>query len=495
MKKIKLLAYAVAASVTIWSCRDALDIVQPGEVTEEVVFRTVSDLEAFLIGNVYTSVDISNEIALTSYFTDETAITPTNSGWFFQEFRYGLNSGNSYVAGAWSTHYRTINRVNRLIEASKLITPPAAQQAEYNSILAEGYAMRAFSYLQLLSYFTPDMKDPNALGVILSTTVPGIYDKLPRVSNGEIYAQIEQDLNFASANIQASTATNSYKFVTPQMINAVRARMYLYRGNYTLAKQYAQEVINASSPMTIGTPFIQSNFYTTTPSSNPYRRIWQDYEKGEVIFALSRPSVGPGGNIASLWTTNTTNFQGSPLMGMGHNLYNLMDTGSDIRRWAFVDPTSTATVKVIDKYPGKGNTPLKNDIKIFRVTEMYLILAEAAVAENQLSLAADYIQQIRTARKYTAGPAALPVYTSQVDGYRDVLKERRVEFAFEGHRYVDLRRLGAIAGVSIDRHPQDDFFNSNTPLTLPITDYRWTFPIPQIEIAGNPTIVQNSGYN
>src|SRR5690606_7845943 len=135
-----------------------------------------------------------------------------------------------------------------------------------------------------------------------------------------------------------------------------------------------------------------------------------------------------------------------PLMGIGKNLYNLMNTGSDIRRWAFVDNTSNAPgveVKVIDKYPGKGNTPLKNDVKVFRVTEMYLILAEAAVAENQLGTAAGYIQQIRSARKYTAGPAPLPVYTSQAEGYRDVLKERRVELSFEGHRYVDLRRLGA----------------------------------------------------
>src|SRR5690606_18895310 len=230
MKRIKLLAYALAASVTIWSCRDALEIVQPGEVTEEVVFKTVADLKSFLIGNVYTSVDTSNEIALTSYFTDETAITTTNSGWYFEVFRYGLRTDNSYVAGTWATHYRTINRVNRLIEAAKLMTPSPAEQAAYNSVLAEGYAVRAFSYLQLLSYFTTDMKNPGALGVILTTTVPDVYDQLPRVTNGEIYAQMEQDLNFASANLLAPAdpaPANIYKYVTPQMINAVRARMYL----------------------------------------------------------------------------------------------------------------------------------------------------------------------------------------------------------------------------------------------------------------------------
>lgn len=493
MKKIKFLAYAFAASVSLMACRDALDIVQPGEVTEEVAFQSVADLKSFLIGNVYPAIDPSNGIALTSYFTDETAITPTNPGWYFQEFRYGIMSDNGYASGIWSTNYTAINRVNRLIAAAELVNP-GSDAAEYNSVLAEGRALRAYAYLDLLSYFTPNLKDNNALGVILSTSVPGVYDQLPRATNGEIYAQIEADLNYAMDNLLPPDTSDKdyYKFVTPQLINAIRARMYAYRGNYTLAKQYAQNVINASNALTLGRPYIPANFQNT-PSSNPYKRMWQDIDQGEIIFAASRPSLGTGG-IAGLWTTNTTNITGSVLMGMSFNLYNLINTGSDIRRHAFIDPTSTAAVKVIDKYPGKGNTALKNDIKIFRVSEMYLILAEAAAAENQLATAADLIKQVRDARRYPNPDTPLPVYGSKVDALRDVLKERRVELAFEGHRYIDLRRLGQEAGVSIDRHANDDYFNPNTPLTLPITDHRFTLPIPQAEILGNPSIQQNPGY-
>ena len=89
----------------------------------------------------------------------------------------------------------------------------------------------------------------------------------------------------------------------------------------------------------------------------------------------------------------------------------------------------------------------------------------------------------------------MPSYANKAEALRDILKERRAELSFEGHRYVDLRRLGAQAGVSNDRSPLDDGgAGLNAPLSLPITDYRWTFPIPSAEKLGNPSIVQNPGY-
>ena len=510
MKKIKLYLYVLLTSLTIFSCRDAIDIVQDGEINKEVAFQKVTDLRSFLNGTVYGSVDPNNEILLGSVFTDEVGITPSNSGWYFSEHRYILNSDNAFVSGTWLNHYRLINRVNRLIEASQTITVADTEKQEFNSILAEAKALRAYAYLQLQSYFTTDMKDDNALGVILTTSVPKPNDQLPRVKNVEIYSLIESDLDFAYNNLKEG---NNYKYVTKNLINAIRARMYTYRGKYQLAAQYAQAVIdnfpNGLTPAvpitgTPGTTTFNSSFYSaSTPS--PYRQMWNDAIQGEVIFALSRPSVGSWGNIASNWTTNTTDLSGSPLFDLGRNLFNIINQNNDIRRWAFVDPTSVVSasyatdanyvstdVLVIDKYPGKGNTPLRNDVKIFRLSEMYLILAEAAAAQDKLVDAATYIKKIRDARTYS-GTATLPVYANKVDALKDVLKERRVELCLEGHRYVDLRRLGETAGVSIDRNKVDDVV-SNTPLTLDIKDHRFTFPIPQSEKLGNPNIVQNPGY-
>lgn len=508
MKKIIITLYAVFSVLTVSSCRDAIDIVQDGEINREVAFQRTSDLRSFLNGTVYGAMNTNNEIALTSYFTDETGVAPSNSGWYFDEHRYFLNTDNAFVAGTWGSQYLVINRVNRLLEAAELITPAASEVNEYNTVLAEARALRAFAYLELQSYFTTDMRDDNALGVILSTTVPSTSDQLPRAKNGEIYKQIEDDLTFAEANLKVlRTGGDAYKFVTPNLIDAIRARMYAYRGKYALAKQYAQKVVdNFPNGLTKATPLTTTTEFYSPGTANPYRQMWNDGIQGEIIFALSRPSAGTWGQVASNWTTNTTNIEGSPLYDMGRNLFNIINVAGDVRRYAFIDPTSkiSATymtdanyvqtdVLVIDKYPGKGNTPLRNDIKVFRLSEMYFILAEAAVDAGDIVSAATYIQAVRSARKFTAGAAALPVYTSVTAAWQDILKERRAELALEGHRYVDLRRLGKIAGVSIDRNKVDDISQA-TPLTLPITDHRFTFPIPQLEILGNPSIQQNPGY-
>lgn len=485
MNKIKIFAYIVVASVSALACRDAIDIVQDGEITKEVAIQSTGDLNRFLIGNVYSSLNPLSEIALTSYFTDENAVVKSNTGWYLSEFRYQLYSDNGYVAGTWLNHYNTIDKVNRLIDLSKLITPSSSEEKQYNSILAQGRALRAYSYLTLLSYFSTDMKKDDALGVILSTEVQPVNAQLPRATNGEIYKFMEEDLAFAEKNI--NTAASDYKYVTLAMIKALQARLYAYRGKYDLAEKYAKEAI-AQSPALSKAP-------GTTLSAMPYANMWKDSERGEVIFALSRPQAGSWSNIAALWTTNTTDINGAAQMGMSLKLYDLYGA-RDIRRVVFVDASSDDDNKIIDKYPGKGNTPLRNDIKIFRTTEVKLILAESYIYQNKLAEAASIMQEVRNARLYGGTVAPLPKYATQKEAYADLLLERRLEFCYEGHRYVDLKRLGAIAGVSIDRSERDDRILKSTPLTLPITDHRFTFPIPQNEILGNPAISnqQNPGY-
>ncbi|MBW7675636.1 RagB/SusD family nutrient uptake outer membrane protein [Chryseobacterium chendengshani] len=512
MKKYinKVFVLAIAATLTV-SCKDAYEIVQDGEIYDETIFRTTSDLDRYLTGSVYTSLDNTSEIKFTSVFTDEVSLGPSNTGQDIGLHRYVLNANSGYAASTWLTHYTTINRVNRLIRASSQIPAPtnAQDQVTFNNVLAEARAIRAFAYISLQSYFSTNMKDDNALGVILSNTVPDINDQLPRSTNGAIWSFVEADLQFAFDNInpqwQLANNHSSHYFMTKKVISALRARMYTYRGNYTLAKQYALDVIaTAGVPLTPSTPNApgvvgsatwNNVFYNAASNPNPYRRMWTDTAPGESIFSLSRPASGIGtNNIASLYTTNTTTLTGSPLFVFGLNLFaELTSNTNDIRRYAFIDPTSDVANKiyVIDKYPGKGVEPLKNDIKIIRLSEIYLILAECE-AQTNLTNAATYVKAVRDARKYT-GTATLPVYGNKQQALRDILKERRVELCFEGHRYVDLRRLGQEAGVSIDRNPLDDIVSS-TPLTLPITDFRFTLPIPSAEINGNPTIQQNPGY-
>lgn len=518
MKNIKSLLIVFAMVFAVSSCDDATDIIQDGELGNSETFKSVNDLSLYLNGAVYSSLGHTNEIMISASFTDECGVGPSNGGQELQLHRFNLDKGTGYVENMWLSYYSSINRVNRLLAAAAGITPDASkmvliepgvtvsEDVWYNSILAEAKAVRAFAYFQLLTYYSTDLSDDNALGVMLFDYVPAIGEKLPRSTNGEVFTLIEADIAFAEANIYDKTAVNGYKYVSTRMLKALQARMYLYRKNYPLARANAMDAI-AGLTLTPATPYIAGNFYDPVVTNNPYRRIWADLDKGEVIFALSRPAGGSWGNIAGSFFFNNSTATGGAFLDMGRNLYNeLKEVNGDIRSLAFVDPTSlidanyltnpayiTTDVLVIDKYPGKPSQQLRNDLKIFRASEMYFILAECAIFDGDLPGAAGFVKNIRDARNIL-GAQPLPVYVNPTEAWADVLKERRKELCFEGHRYVDIKRIGVAAGKSIDRNVTDDLILS-LPTTLSNTDYRFTLPIPQSEIAGNPTIQQNPGYN
>jgi hypothetical protein len=493
MKKIKNIFLAIGSLLLVSSCSDALDIVQPGEIYREDAFKTVSDLRKYLDGDIYSRVNNTEEIGFTTVFTDEVGIGPSNGGQDKELHRYQLNANSDEPTALWSTHYTVINRVNRLLEFANLVvvTTPADIAAK-NSVLAEARALRAYSYIQLVSFFSVDPSNPNALGVILSTT-PDRYDLVidrPRVSNQLIYNLIESDFQFAETNL-APTAT-VYTRVTQKFISAARARMYLYRKDYVKAKQYATLATGALSTATT------------------YNSMWGDAAQGECIFAAARPSGGTWSNIGSTWYFNVTTATGGAFLDMGRNLFNLYNQfPNDVRRATWIDATAlinpnyatdinyvTNDVLPINKYPGKTNQNLRNDLKIFRNSEMVLILAECEVASSTPNLvaAATLVRSIRTARAFAAPAPVLPVYANAQAAWADILLERRKELAFEGHRYLDIKRLAALAGnQGITRDNTDDDI-LDQPLTLPLSDYRWTLPIPQLEVAGNVSIQQNPGY-
>lgn len=546
MKKLKLIfIFSLTTLLLTSSCEDAYNIEQPGELNEADL-KTLEDLQGYLNAAVYSSLGLTSEIGFTGIFTDETGEGRSNGGSDRETHRWLLNSDNGYSNGIWYGKYQTINRVNRTLRIAARIGVPTdpAQLAQYNSILAEARAIRAFCYLDLLTYFSTDMKNDSALGVMyFGDTVPGSDDDYPRSTNGVVFAGIEADLNYAYANV--STA-NDYKRITKLAIDAMRARMYLYRGNHTLAKQYAETVIAGGLTLTLATPvptpaptnpnfsvFAASNplsagaataawntaFYNYVPSATaaitPYRRMFADLPAGnsryEIIFALDRPTAGAWGNIAAAFTQNTTTANGSPRWEVSRSLFNeLRAVPGDVRRYTTVDPSSLINqnydqpnvdyigtdVLAIDKYPGRTGVPLRNDIKVFRLSEMYLILAECYANSGALNGAsnsvASVIKQIRDARNFL-GPQPLPNYANATAAYADIVLERRKELSFEGHRYIDAKRLGGLSGTTISRHITDDS-NQTIPLTLAHDDYRMTMPIPRAELNANGSVEQNPDY-
>jgi len=270
--------------------------------------------------------------------------------------------------------------------------------------------------------------------------------------------------------------------------------MALYRGNYDLANQMVTE--------------LDATLNLSNAAS--YRGIWVSdtyAANSEVIFYLDKVADpdGGNGNFYQLWSSVNSTVSGSPFFEVNRALFNLVNTSGDIRKTIVADatqlvlenydaPSVTAAdykqndVLPVGKYPGNGTQNLLNDVKVFRLSEMYLIKAECFANANDWVNAIGWVNQVRAAR----GATALNTNLTGQAGWLAIMNERRAELAFEGHRYIDIKRLGVKAGQGVFRDPRDCAFNGFC--TLPGSDYRFTLPIPQPELAANPSIQQNPNY-
>lgn len=499
MKKIKYLF--ILSLAFFFNCQDAIDIDQVGRLTPDRAFENLADLQQGLLG-VYAAYDLTPEIAMGAY-TDEVAVGFASGG-------QGLNSSLGFILNStsaastvfWANGYiGELFSNNIVINAALEITPEAGEEDEYNDLLGQLYALRAFSHFQLLSYYSTDYTDDNALGVPIIDFVPGTDAQPLRNTNGEVYAAINADLDRAE-NLLAPD--NAPIFVTRDFVTALRARMAAYRENYTRAATFAQTLL-AKYPIADRTQYVN---------------MFLDTDNTEIIFKLDRVandnydqqgatgSVAAGGGAGYNYAFVNPTIGGGAYFEFSRNLFNLFDP-ADIRFDVSVAPSSVISPDyqnamdfveedklIIQKYPGISGALLVNDLKVFRSSEMLLILAESlADAGNfngPMNSTAALIKQLRDARFGSDQP--LPVYSSQTEAFAAILDERRVEFAFEGHRWKDLKRLGVRANQGVTRDPLDCAFNG--ACTLPADDFRFTLPLPSAEFNGNPGLraQQNPGY-
>ncbi|MCC1483940.1 RagB/SusD family nutrient uptake outer membrane protein [Winogradskyella immobilis] len=498
MKKINKIIF-VGLLAVLMGCNDAIDIRQPGRLDAANAFTNVEDLQLGLLG-IYAQWDLTPEIALASNFCDEVSIGFDSGGQGLALYGFQLNPASAAGSNFWVRNFAFNNRASILIEAANSLSSEidAADQAEFNNILAQAHFLRAYANHELLLYFSTDVRDDSTLAAPVIDFVPGLTFQPLRDTTGDLWAYINSDLDLASS---LSNVQSDVTFISRDAITAFRARLAMERGDYPTAASLAQGLLN-SYPIA---------------DRDQYQLMFLDADNTEIIMKLERTpndpfdgqgatgSVNAGGWAGARFAFVDATLAGSPYFEMDRNVFNMLDP-ADIRFDVNVAPTSVISgdfdndpdpvnndILVIQKYPGSEGQPLMNDLKAFRSSEMLLILAESRAAMGNFSGAAELIQQLRTARFGSAQP--LPVYNSMQEAFAGVLDERRVELVFEGHRYKDLKRIGVAAGRGIDRNMIDCLGQGNA-CTLSADDFRFTLPIPIVEINGNPAIgaEQNPGY-
>lgn len=483
----------LALFIAVASCEDATDIVQESELNEETAYQTVDDLQSGLNG-VYAAYgpDFGDNnggdyIQFNDLFTDNIKRGFQSSGQGATEYAFIINSVTSFPQTIWGNRYGTINFANRVLRNIDRVTENAsdADIARANHIRSQLLALRALSHFDLLQYFTPDYKNPSSPSVIIMDFVPELGAVFPRNTVSEVFDFVLSDLE-AAENLMDPGAFDTF-YLTPDALKAIKARVLLFRDNpadYATIEQLTEELL-------VSHPIITN--------ADNYDNFWADANLTdnnikEDIFTLFR---GASDNaIADLWYANETNINGSPVFEMSNELYDLY-TSNDIRKSVFVDATSDLDGEnrtiLIDKYPGSSVGLLVNHVKLLRSSEMLLIKAEVEARQGKFAEAAASVQSLRVARHIGNPQPELPVYSNLTEALRDILLERRKELCFEGHRYLDLKRIGKEINVGISRDPRD-CASFSAPCDLPPTDYRFTMPIPRDETNANPSIVQNPGY-
>ena len=471
--KYKVL-WLAAFVATFVSCKKSfLDLTPPTSVSPEIALSTESDLLVATRG-MYAGLRTGVTIGATSYAPDAFGRTipvigdvmadngyqssrNTNRYTLYNNYTFVVSDANAL--GLWASLYAVILRANNIINAT------VADNANVKQYKGEAYAVRALCYFTLVRYFArPYTDDPTKLGVPLITTYNADL-KPERSKISDVYTLILNDCNQAYSLM--TKFTNSSQF-SKYAAKGLQAKVYLTMGDMTNAKTAALDVIT------------NGGFKAVTATDNA--AYWNEpgirLDKLETLFEVSSDAVNNLAFDALSYLYSQAGNYGDFLVAS--DLYALFGA-NDVRKNLYPTgerPAGTAAV-FINKYTGLLGD--RSDTKVLRLSEMYLIAAEASAATNETD-ARNYVNYITSRR------GADPIASTGAALYEDIIAERRKELAFEGDRYLDLQRLKR-AVVRSTNYP-------TAARNIAYSNYRRLLPIPQAEVDANPSIKpqQNEGY-
>lgn len=463
MKNLTLYILAAIGFALITSCDDELATSPFDSIDADAAYQSVSDLNAGALG-AYATISGQNIYAINALMTDQLRRADSNTGQGMQIFNHNIIASDGTIEGAWANAYIAIDRINRVLTAAENIEPTTAAETELkNRITGEMLALRAYQHFDLYRIYVDYDLDNSGLAVPYMKQ--SIISSPARLTKGEFFTELLADVN------QAETLLTPFGFYSNLRMNlhaveGLRARIALYTEDWATAIDYATNVINAVD---------------LTTRAN-YENLWDDSVQGEIIFKLRRTDG----------TIDLTERSGNDdiFFFASNELASLYNETDDIRFLTFFEREAADQVRVF-KYNKKAGQKNVSDIKMMRVSELYLIRAEAYAqpgSQQNLTSAEDDINALR-AERFDAPPAAS--YGNSQAAIDDIYLERRLELVYEGHRFFDLRR----ANLPITRDPADIDGATNVDTEfLAADDFKMVYPIPQSEIFANDNMVQNPGY-
>jgi hypothetical protein len=467
------------------SCSDFLNTNPTDRLPVDQV-RTLKDAEKIVTGFYYSmkwNDYYGTPLMLLGESRGDDLRPRLESGGYQQIYNYEFTPSNYSYSGIWAVAYNVIMNTNTLLNSLENIEISSMDDTvPRNDYRGQALAIRALCHFDIARvYGYPYQKDNGAsMGAVKGDRVLVVGEQAARISVAETYNFIIDDLTKA---LKLISTERRHGYLDYWGVKGLLARVYLYKGDYDNAFKHADEILTDPD-----------NPYELVPNSQ-YVDSWGQPNSSETMLELLTSAlshIDENGGVDSwyyiLWH-GEAGFSGGNLVPTDA-WFALLDEDPDDVRHGLTEQGDG--FRWLSKFRGNnGDQDFKvNNPMIMRLSEIYLIAAEAALMKsspNQIKADA-YLHAIRE----RANPAAVQI-TATVD---EVLKERRKEFIGEGHRYYDLGRLGLIINRDTpdSQLPADSEYKTVDPWNRSGNQYQVVLPISQTQRKANPAALQNPGY-
>lgn len=463
------------------SCgEDFLELTPEDQASINVFYNTPADFDVALAGAYGALRGYAEDlIPLLDVRTDNALATANNRGdQVVHDFTLDATSG--LTEGFYNDSYQVIQAANAIINR---VEEKDFSQEEKDRISAEAKFLRALAYFYLVNIY-------GDVPLLLTETTGSNLDEtrsIARTPVTQVYDQIELDLQDAE---QLPTP-----FSVPQQASALAAKallgqIYLFQGQYADAVAKLAEVVNSGQ-------------FSLLPAFDALFAIG-NATNAESIFVVE--SVGSANG-----TGNGLGFDFAPKgFALGSftrpeqslypetNLYEAYTAADSVRRnitaqpyYSPGDEFGADTVYYCRKYEDLNPFEMFNASNTIYMLRYADILLQYAEALNEVGYEADgaafaQLNQVRARAGIDALSAAeLP---DQAAFRQAILRERRLELALEGKRWLDLKRTDNAVQVI-----NDYFSQKGNGVTIDQNDL--LYPFPQSEVLNNPGVItQNLGY-
>ncbi len=484
---INFLIFILLFVSMLTSCGDFLELKPESQgiaitntSADSVFYKSSNEVEAAL-ASAYGG--FKNEYFQLDYFVNGDAQSddayaggdnPSN----FQIDEFNLDATNTNVSRDWRYLYSIIGRVNTIINNIKDLKADQISDVRRNEIIGEASFIRAFMYFQLTQLWGDVPLQLTEVKTISASKLDSIYSIIfpARSAQNDVYAQIIKDLE-TSLPFVKTKAENKF-IITKGAVNALLAKVYAAKlpTDWNKVNKYCDDVIAGG--------------YQLLPQ---YNDLWDGPENSdESIFEINYSGGSSDGN----WGVKI--FRGVDWKKFNLPSNDLVATydaeGDKIRKDACIIFLDVSGKWSDARWPQTGypfinkwrkfNEGSDQNYIFIRLADILLLKAEALAESNDLTGALTLVNQIRNRVNLQSLSSS-----SKDEVKKMILKERRLELAFEGIRWFDLKRTGkAIEIMNEAKGP------GGTTIGYNLTKTRLLWPIPQSELDKNAKLSQNDGY-